>query len=129
MVLKIHMLHPALQRTNAENSKQIFREKELRGHSPNLRIHVSVSDLYISAIDLPVLVQENIWTDPGYKPLTDILGLRGHTIPRKGIQKWDFLDLEELQSARSQSLDFLLYGCMRPIHFNRPVLLYFNGIL
>ncbi len=48
----------ALQRTNTENSKQIFPEKELRGHSPNCHIHVSVSDFYISTIDLAVLLQE-----------------------------------------------------------------------
>jgi hypothetical protein len=29
----------ALQRTNTENSKQIFPEKELRGHSPNFHIY------------------------------------------------------------------------------------------
>jgi hypothetical protein len=38
---------PTLQRTNAENSKQIFPEKELRSRSSNIHIHVSVSDLYI----------------------------------------------------------------------------------
>ncbi len=47
-----------LQRTNTENSTQIFPEKKLRGHSPNIHIHVPVSDLYISTIDLPVLLQE-----------------------------------------------------------------------
>ncbi len=36
-----------LQRHNTENSKQIFPEKELHGHSTNSYIHVSVSDLYI----------------------------------------------------------------------------------
>jgi hypothetical protein len=46
------------QRTNTESSKQIFPEKELRGHSPNFHIHVSVSDLYIPTIDLPILMQE-----------------------------------------------------------------------
>ncbi len=40
-----------MKRTNAENSKQIFPEKELRDHSPNFHIHVSVSDLYILTID------------------------------------------------------------------------------
>jgi hypothetical protein len=54
-----------LQRNNTENLKQIFPEKELRGHSPNFHIHVSVSDLYITTMDLPILLQENIWTDPG----------------------------------------------------------------
>jgi hypothetical protein len=47
-----------LQITNAENSKQIFPEKELRGYSPNFHMHVSVSDLYIPPIDLPILLQE-----------------------------------------------------------------------
>jgi hypothetical protein len=48
----------ALQRTNTENLKQIFPEKELRGHSPNFHVQVSVSDLYIPTIDLPILLQE-----------------------------------------------------------------------
>jgi hypothetical protein len=39
--------------------------KELRGLSPNFHIHVSVSDLYIPRIGLPILLQENMWTDPG----------------------------------------------------------------
>jgi hypothetical protein len=46
----------AMQRT--ENPNQIFPEKELRGHSPNFHIHVSVSDLYIPTINLPILLQE-----------------------------------------------------------------------
>jgi hypothetical protein len=48
----------ALQRTNTEDLKHIFPEKELRGHSPNFHIHVSESDSYIPTIDLPVLLQE-----------------------------------------------------------------------
>jgi hypothetical protein len=40
--------------------KQIFTEKELRGHNPNFHIHVSVSDLFISTIGLPIP-----WTNPG----------------------------------------------------------------
>jgi hypothetical protein len=47
-----------LQRTIFENSKQIFQEKETRGHSPNFYMRVSVSDLYILTIDLPILLQE-----------------------------------------------------------------------
>jgi hypothetical protein len=43
-----------------ENSKQKFPEKELRGLSPNFHIHMSVSDLYIHTIGLPILLQENI---------------------------------------------------------------------
>ena len=49
----------ALQRDNTENLKQIFPEKELRGHSPNSYTHVSVSDFYIPTIGLPILLEEN----------------------------------------------------------------------
>ncbi len=38
--------------------KQIFSEKELRCHSPNFYIKVSVSDSYIPTIDLPIPLQE-----------------------------------------------------------------------
>ncbi len=63
----------ALQRTNTENMKQIFPEKEMRGHNPNFHIHVSVSDLYIPMIQLPVLLQEICGLILGiYKSLTHI---------------------------------------------------------
>jgi hypothetical protein len=35
----------------------VFPEKELRGLSPNFHIHVSVSDLYILTIGLPISLQ------------------------------------------------------------------------
>jgi hypothetical protein len=54
-----------LQRHNTANSKQIYLEKELRCLSPNVHMHVFVSDLYIPTIGLPILLQENMWTDPG----------------------------------------------------------------
>jgi hypothetical protein len=38
--------------------KQIFPEKEYRGLSPNFHIHVSVSELYIPTMGLPVLLEE-----------------------------------------------------------------------
>jgi hypothetical protein len=66
---EINTEHTALQRHNTENSKQIFPEKELRGLSPNAYIHVSVSDLYIPTISLPILLQENRWTDGGNKEI------------------------------------------------------------
>jgi hypothetical protein len=47
-----------LQRENAENLKQIFPEKEYWGLSPNFHIHVSVSELYIPTMGLPVLLEE-----------------------------------------------------------------------
>ncbi len=47
-----------LQRQYKENSKQIFPEMKLRGLSPNSYIH-----LYIPTVGLPILLQENMWTD------------------------------------------------------------------
>jgi len=49
-----------------ENPIYVFPEKELRGLSQNFHhIHVSVSDLFVPAIRPPVLLQENMWVDPG----------------------------------------------------------------
>ncbi len=55
----------ALQRTNTENSKQLFPEKELRGHSPHFHIHVPVSDLKIPRHQSAYSAGENMWTGPG----------------------------------------------------------------
>jgi hypothetical protein len=53
-------------------NKYVFPEKELRGHSPNFHIHMSVSDLYIPTIDLAVLLQEICGRILGiFKSLTD----------------------------------------------------------
>jgi hypothetical protein len=41
-----------------ENSKHIFPEKELRGHSPNSYVHVSVYDLCVPTIGLHILLQK-----------------------------------------------------------------------
>jgi hypothetical protein len=56
-----------LQRHNTENSKQILPEKELRSHSPNLHIHVSVSDLYILTIDLPIYSAAGKYVDQSWE--------------------------------------------------------------
>ncbi len=52
-----------MERDNTENSKQIFPEE--RNCASNFHSHVSVSDLYIPRIGLPILLQENMSTDPG----------------------------------------------------------------
>jgi hypothetical protein len=58
-------LVPAMHRQYIENSKQISPEMKLHGLSPNTYIYVSVSDLYVLTINLPILLQENRWTDCG----------------------------------------------------------------
>jgi hypothetical protein len=63
---------PTLQRQKTEISKQIIAEEEYRGLSPNFHIHVSVSDLYIPTIGLPILLVEICRPILGlYKSLTD----------------------------------------------------------
>ncbi len=52
-----------LQSNNTENLKQIFTGKQLLGYSPNSYIHVSVSELYIPLIGLPILLQNNRWAE------------------------------------------------------------------
>jgi hypothetical protein len=56
-----------LHRYCTENWEKIFSETKLRGLSPNFYIHISVSELYIPTIGLPILLQQNRWTDPGNK--------------------------------------------------------------
>jgi hypothetical protein len=58
-------MHKVHCKTLHENSKQIFPGEELRGYSPNFYIHVSVSDLYIPLIGLPILLQKNRWANVG----------------------------------------------------------------
>jgi hypothetical protein len=48
-----------------ENPIYVFPEMKLRGLVPSSFIHVSVSDLYIPRIDLPIWLQHNRQADPG----------------------------------------------------------------
>jgi hypothetical protein len=45
--------------------KQIFSEMKLRCFVPSFYIRVSLSELYISMIGSPILLQQNRWTDIG----------------------------------------------------------------
>jgi hypothetical protein len=45
--------------------KQLFPKQNFNVLSPNSYTHISVRDLNIPRIGLPILLQENIWTDPG----------------------------------------------------------------
>jgi hypothetical protein len=66
----LHGLYTA--KTNDENLKQIFPEKEYWGLSPNFHIHVSVSELYIPTMGLPFRLEEICGLILGiYKSLTD----------------------------------------------------------
>ena len=61
-----------MQRNDTKNLKQIFPEKELRDNSTKFHMHVSVTDLNIPTIDLPILLQEICGPTLGrFKSLTD----------------------------------------------------------
>jgi hypothetical protein len=45
--------------------KLLFPKQNYNVLSPSSYTHISVSDLYISRIGLPILLQGNMWTDPG----------------------------------------------------------------
>jgi hypothetical protein len=45
--------------------KLLFPNKNCSVLSPSSYTHISVRDLYIFRINLPILLQENKWTDPG----------------------------------------------------------------
>jgi hypothetical protein len=50
---------------NLNGAASLFPKKNYNVLSPNVRIHVSVGDLYIPRIGLPILLQPNRQTDPG----------------------------------------------------------------
>jgi hypothetical protein len=54
----MYLLYPQSVHCN-ENPIYVFREKELRGLSPNFHIHVYVSNLYIPKIDSHIFLQQN----------------------------------------------------------------------
>ncbi len=107
------MLRPTLQRTNTENSKQIFPEKELRGHSPNFHFHVSVSDLYISTIDLPILLQEMCGSILGiaHRHMNVKISTEDAQFPEKEHINRIFVALHQQRNAKE---DGTIMGCHGP---------------
>ncbi len=45
--------------------KLLFAKQNYNVLSPSSFTHISVRDLYISRIGLPILLQGNMWTNPG----------------------------------------------------------------
>ncbi len=84
----------ALQRTNIENSRQIFPEKELRGHNPNFHIYVSVGIYIFSPSICLSCCRKYVDRSREYlnRSQTHECGNWnwGRAIPRKGINKCNF---------------------------------------
>ncbi len=65
---QFHLLQyhwPTLQRHNTEKFGTNIPRKGIAWPQSQFQHHVSVSDLYIPMIGLPILLLENMWTDPG----------------------------------------------------------------
>ncbi len=45
--------------------KMLFPKQNYNVLSSSFFTHISVRDLYISRISLPILLQGNVWTNPG----------------------------------------------------------------
>ncbi len=79
--------------------KLLFPKQNYIVLSPSSYTHISVRDLYISRIGLPILLQENMYVNQSWE-YTCINRWQTHeygnwdwgrTIPRKEIHKWDFV--------------------------------------
>ncbi len=103
---------PCTAKNQCRKMETNIPEKELRGHSSNFHIHVSVSDLHIPTIDLPILPQEICRI---YKTLADTwmwkLGLRPRNSQKK-IHKWLFRCIEERRLEEADR--FLLSSYLAP---------------
>jgi hypothetical protein len=69
----------------------------------NFQIHVSVSDLYISTINLPILLQENMRTDPGnikiaYRHINVEVGTEAAQFPEKEYENGIFVAVWDIPS-------------------------------
>jgi hypothetical protein len=69
----------------------IRRNETARPRSLFFYIHVSVSDLYIPTIGLPILQQENRWTAPMNRAQIQYMNEEIGTVSFLGVHKSDFL--------------------------------------
>jgi hypothetical protein len=68
--------------------KLIFPKQNYNVQSPSSYTHISVRDLYISRIGLPILLQGNMWTNPGnilvtYRHINVEIGTEAALFPEK----------------------------------------------
>jgi hypothetical protein len=59
------IISPYTAKTQYQKMETNIPRKGITSLSPNIHIQMSVKDFYILRIGLPVLLQENMWTDSG----------------------------------------------------------------
>ena len=69
--------------------KLLFPQQNYNVLSPSFYTHISVRDLYVPRIGLPILMQENMWTNH-WQTHECWNWDWGRAVPRKGIHTWDF---------------------------------------
>jgi hypothetical protein len=92
--------------------------------SPFPHSWVSLSDFYISTVDLPILLQENMWTDPeNYKSLNDTRMLKLGLRPRNSQKRYTKMGLS------LQCVYFVLNSCLKGLRGmeNHGRCLFYNG--
>jgi hypothetical protein len=90
---KINVWFPSMYSQKWKYAASLFPKQNYNVLSPSSFTHISVRDLYIPMIGLPILLQPNMWILGIYKSLnTHECGNLdwGCAITRKGIHKWDF---------------------------------------
>jgi hypothetical protein len=61
----INVWFPFMYSQKLNCAASLFPKQNSNVLSPNSYTHISVGDLYISRIGLSILMQPNMWTDPG----------------------------------------------------------------
>jgi hypothetical protein len=64
-------------------TKLLFPKQNYKVLSPSSYTHIYVRDLCISRIDLPILLQGNMWTDPGNRHINVEIGTEAAHFPEK----------------------------------------------